>query len=67
MFIASAPQQNSDPLVADVSQTLVRDSLNFFRELFRLNLVFCEIAIVYVLLRNVEDGVSTQEIDGGRV
>ena len=34
--------------------------------LFRLSLFFCEIAIVYVLLRNVEDGVSMQEINGGR-
>jgi len=41
-------------------------SLELFRELIRLSVFLCEIAIVYVLLRNVEDGVSLREIDGGR-
>lgn len=58
---------NPDLLTGAETQNSLRRSLEFFRELFRLSLFFCEIAIVYVLLRNVEDGVSMQEIDGGTV
>jgi len=36
-----------------------------FDEVIRMSIFFCEIAIAYVLLRNVEDGVSLREIDGG--
>jgi len=37
-----------------------------FADVLRLSLLLCEIAIAYVLLRNVEDGVSLREIDGGK-
>ncbi len=37
-----------------------------FAEVLRISMFFCEIAIAYVLLRNVEDGVSLREIDGGK-
>lgn len=40
-------------------------TLQLTAEALRLSLCFCEIAIAYVLLRNVEDGVSLREIDGG--
>lgn len=43
-----------------------RPSLHFLREAILVSIFFCEIAIVYVLLRNVEDGVSLREIDGGQ-
>ena len=45
----------------------VRPTLDGFVEMLRLSIFLCEIAIAYVLLRNVEDGVSLREIDGGRV
>ena len=45
----------------------VLTTLDRFAELIRLSIFICEIAIAYVLLRNVEDGVSLREIDGGRV
>ncbi len=32
----------------------------------RISLLLCEIAIAYVLMRNVEDGVSLREMDGGK-
>ena len=65
--LASGMVMNSDHLTGADTLASLRQSLEFFRELFRLSLFFCEIAIVYVLLRNVEDGVSIQEIDGGKV
>ena len=43
-----------------------RSSLHFFREAILVSIFFCETAIAYVLLRNVEDGVSLREIDGGQ-
>ncbi len=39
---------------------------NQFAEVLRLSVLLSEIAIAYVLLRNVEDGVSLREIDGGK-
>lgn len=42
-------------------------TLQLTGEVVRLSLFFCEIAVAYVLLRNLEDGVSPREIDGGRV
>lgn len=65
--LALGKQASSGPVTTDVSHASLQKALEFFRELFCLSLVFCEIAIVYVLLRNVEDGVSIQEIDRGRV
>lgn len=38
-----------------------------FAEILRLSVFFCEIAIAYVLLRNVEDGVSLREMDSGEI
>ena len=43
-----------------------RTSLHLFREAILVSIFFCETAIAYVLLRNVEDGVSLREIDGGQ-
>jgi len=66
-LLTSEPAANPDLLTAAETQNSLRGSIEFLRELFCLSLFLCEIAIVYVLLRNVEDGVSIQEIDGGTV
>ncbi|MCA9008106.1 MAG: hypothetical protein KDB01_00095 [Planctomycetaceae bacterium] len=49
---------------ADSAQ--VGTSLKFFRDAIHLSIFFCGIAIAYVLLRNIEDGVSLREMDGGK-
>ena len=41
-------------------------SFNQLAEVLRLSVFLCEIAIAYVLLRNVDDGVSLREMDGGK-
>ena len=40
-------------------------TLRFFSEIIRLSVCWSGIVVAYVLLRNVEDGVSLREIDGG--
>jgi hypothetical protein len=65
--LALGKQTSLDSVMTDASHISLLKSLEFFTELYHLSLFFCEIVIVYVLLRNVEDGVSLQEIDGGRV
>ena len=65
--LASSLYRNPDPLIQDEFRISVRSTLGRFGELIRLSIFLCEIAIAYVLLRNVEDGVSLREIDGGRL
>lgn len=65
--LASSWYRNSDPLIQDEFHRADWSILDKFGELIRLSIFICEIAIAYVLLRNVEDGVSLREIDGGRV
>ena len=43
----------------------VWSALAFFSEIIRLSVFLSGIVVAYVLLRNVEDGVSLREIDGG--
>ena len=54
------------PLTPIAGTNLTPGLFNQFAEVLRLSLLLCEIAIAYVLLRNVEDGVSLHEIDGGK-
>ena len=65
--LASSRYGNPDPLIRDEFRIAVWSTLDRFGELIRLSIFLCELAIAYVLLRNVEDGVSLREIDGGRV
>jgi hypothetical protein len=65
--LASYRQRNTDPLIPDEFRITFWSTLDSFCEMIRLNIFLCEIAIAYVLLRNVEDGVSLREIDGGHV
>ena len=65
--LASSRYGNPDPLIRDEFHIAVWSTLDRFNELIRLSIFLCEIAIAYVLLRNVEDGVSLREIDSGRV
>jgi hypothetical protein len=65
--LATSRYRNPEPLLRDEFRISVRSILDSFVELLRLSLFLCEIAIAYVLLRNVEDGVSLQEINGGRL
>ena len=65
--LASSRYGNPDPLIRDEFRIAVWSTLDRFGELIRLSIFLCEIAIAYVLLRNVEDGVSLREIDSGRV
>ena len=64
--LASSADRNPDPLTREAFRSSVWSTLERLVELIRLSIFMCEIAIVYVLLRNVEDGVSLREIDGGR-
>ncbi len=54
------------PMTPIAGTNLTTGLFNQFAEVLRLSLLLCEIAIAYVLLRNVEDGVSLHEIDGGK-
>lgn len=54
-----------DPLLAEKWNSDAWTVLHQFGEMVRLSIFLCEIAIAYVLLRNIEDGVSLREIDGG--
>ena len=64
--LASSMYTNPDPLIRDEFRSAARTTLDQFAEMVRLSLFLCEVAVAYVLLRNVEDGVSLREIDGGR-
>lgn len=50
--------------LADDTSSL--NAFSSFDEVIRMSIFLCEFAIAYVLLRNVEDGVSLREIDGGQ-
>ena len=63
--LATSWHGNPDPLMREEFRTAVGRTLDKFAEMICLSICLCEIAIVYVLLRNVEDGVSLREIDGG--
>ena len=63
--LASFTYRNPDPMTRDAFRISVWSTLDRFVELLRLSILLCEIAIAYVLLRHVEDGVSLREIDGG--
>ena len=65
--LASSKYGNPDPVLRGEFGISLGSTLGSFGELLRLSIFLCEIAIAYVLLRNVEDGVSLREIDGGRV
>ncbi len=65
--LALSSYGNTDLLMRNKFGISVRPTLDGFVEMLRLSIFLCEIAIAYVLLRNVEDGVSLREIDGGRV
>ena len=64
--LASFMYWNPDPLIREEFRITAWTTLDQFCEMVRLSIFLCEIAIAYVLLRNVEDGVSLREIDGGR-
>jgi hypothetical protein len=66
-FLASSVYRNPDPLLRNEFAISVESMLDRFVQLLGLSIFLCEIAIAYVLLRNVEDGVSLREIDGGSV
>jgi len=63
--LATSWHGNPDPLIREEFRTAVGRTLDKFAEMICLSICLCEIAIAYVLLRNVEDGVSLREIDGG--
>ncbi len=56
----------ASPLTKIHGKDLNSSIFNQFAEALRLSVLSCEIAIAYVLLRNVEDGVSLHEIDSGK-
>jgi hypothetical protein len=59
-LIILAPVTNASPSASPT------DTFHHYAHVLRLSVFLCEIAIAYVLLRNVEDGVSLREIDGGK-
>jgi len=64
--LSSSVNWNPDPVLHSQFRISLRSTQDSFGEFIRLSIFLCEIAIAYVLLRNVEDGVSLREIDGGR-
>lgn len=56
----------ASPLTKIHGKDLNSSIFNQFAEALRLSVLSCEIAIAYVLLRNVEDGVSLHEIDSSK-
>ena len=56
----------ASPLTTISQDDLNTGLFNQFAEALRLSFLLCEIAIAYLLLRHVEDGVSLHEIDGGK-
>jgi len=64
--LSSSVYQIPDPALRGQFQISIWSTPDSLGELIRLSIFLCEIAIAYVLLRNVEDGVSLREIDGGR-
>ena len=65
-LLASATREKPGHFIPDEFRTALWKSLHLFSEMIRLSVFLCAIAIGYVLLRHVEDGVSLREIDGGR-
>ena len=59
-LIIQTPLTNASP-TAQPTETFRQ-----FAHVLRLSVFLCEIAIAYLLLRNVEDGVSLREMDGGK-
>ena len=64
--LSSSVYRSPDPALRGQFQISIWSTPDSLGEFIRLSIFLCEIAIAYVLLRNVEDGVSLREIDGGR-
>ncbi|MDA1231103.1 MAG: hypothetical protein O2856_10035 [Planctomycetota bacterium] len=64
-ILTTTMKKPDDPLIAIESNSNAWTVLRQFAEMVKLSIFVCKIAITYVLLRNVEDGVSLWEIDGG--
>lgn len=56
----------ASPFTNASTTTQPTETFHQFAYVLRLSLLLCEIAVAYVLLRNIEDGVSLREMDGGK-
>ncbi len=56
----------ASPLINASTTTQLTETFHQFAHVLRISLLLCEIAIAYVLLRNIEDGVNLREMDGGK-
>ena len=56
----------ASPFTNASTTTQPTETFHQFAYVLRLGLLLCEIAVAYVLLRNIEDGVSLREMDGGK-
>lgn len=56
----------ASPLSNASTTTQPIETFHQFAHVLRFSMFLCEIAIAYVLLRNIEDGVSLRELDGGK-
>jgi hypothetical protein len=56
----------ASPLTNASTATQPTETFHQIAHVLRLSVFLCEIAIAYLLLRNIEDGVSLREMDGGK-
>lgn len=63
---AASPLIIQTPLTHASPTAQPPETFQQFAHVLRISLLLCEIAIAYVLLRNIEDGVSLREMDGGK-